>query len=243
MEEDVLINPDDLTFAVLVMPPIIAVINQRAWSKEVKGLVGLAACAVYAFLVALWRKQLIWSDWRDIVLQVGLGTFVSYKAFFGPTNIGPHIEAATSVGTGRRRPGRDRRRPPHRRDPLRRADRGAVRHPHPHHTKRTKYPIVVGVRPVGRGRRTPGSASTRNGTGREKGRAPPPGDPPFCRTSKTAPSGQRARREGQPVERHPLRVELRRAVERDDAIRGDADVRGIGVVAGPFRGQRQDHLK
>jgi len=102
--DDVLISADDLTFAVVVMPPVIALINQRAWPKEVKGLVGVVACMLYALAVAVYRDELHASDWRNIVLQVGVGTFAAYRLFWGPTNIGPRIEAGTSVGAGRAAP-------------------------------------------------------------------------------------------------------------------------------------------
>jgi hypothetical protein len=94
--DDLNLNPDDLTFAVFILPPVIAIINQTHWRDEVRGLVALLACMVYSLGITLLRQDLDWTMWRDTVLQVMAGAFAAYKLFWKPTNIAPDIEAATS---------------------------------------------------------------------------------------------------------------------------------------------------
>ena len=104
MEETSLINPNDLTFAMVVLPPVIAIINQKHWSTEVRALVALAACLVYSLVVTFLRQDLDWTAWRNVILQVMIGAFGAYKLFWQPSNIAPAIEDATTVRRARKAP-------------------------------------------------------------------------------------------------------------------------------------------
>jgi len=90
------VSPVDLTFAAFLLPPVIALINQKHWSKTVKGLVAMAVCLVYSLLVSVVRDEVDWTDWRNAVIQVTAATFAAYQWWWGPTNIGPRIESATT---------------------------------------------------------------------------------------------------------------------------------------------------
>jgi hypothetical protein len=96
--EDITLDANALTFAAVVLPPVISLINQKGWGKEVRGLVALGVCIVYSLLVVVLRQDVDWTQWRDLVLQVLAGAFGAYKLFWGPTNIGPDIEERTSIG-------------------------------------------------------------------------------------------------------------------------------------------------
>jgi len=90
-----LLDPNSMTFAFLVLPPVIAVINQRTWSREVRGTVALAVCLLYSVLVTALRSDVDWAEWRNVILQVMIGTFGAYKLFWEPSNISHRIEEAT----------------------------------------------------------------------------------------------------------------------------------------------------
>lgn len=91
------INPDDLTFAVFILPPLIALINQSHWRDEVRAIVALLVCLAYSLGITLLRQDLDWTMWRDTVLQVMAGAFAAYKLFWKPSNIAPDIEQATTI--------------------------------------------------------------------------------------------------------------------------------------------------
>lgn len=95
------INAQDLTFSVFVLPPIIAIINRKHWSDEVRALVAMAVCMLYSAIITITRQDLDWHQWRNTLLQVFIGAFGAYQIFWKPSNIAPDIEAATS---GRNRP-------------------------------------------------------------------------------------------------------------------------------------------
>jgi intracellular septation protein A len=95
--DEINVNPDDLMFAVFILPPVIAIINQTHWRDEVRALVAMVACLVYAFGITALRQDLDWTMWRDTVIQVLVGTFGAYKLFWKPSHIAPDIEAATTL--------------------------------------------------------------------------------------------------------------------------------------------------
>lgn len=97
MDQGIDLNADDLMWAVFVLPPVISLINQKNWRDEVRGLVALGACLVYALVVTLIRGDLDWTQWREVVLQVMAGAFGAYKLFWKPSKICPVIEEATTI--------------------------------------------------------------------------------------------------------------------------------------------------
>jgi hypothetical protein len=97
--QDIGVQPVDLTMAAFVLPPIISILNQRKWQSEVKALVALLICACYSAGVTVLRGEMAygWQQWRNALLQVCLGTFVSYKMFWIPSGLATRIENATSI--------------------------------------------------------------------------------------------------------------------------------------------------
>lgn len=96
MDETSIIDPNSMTFAFLILPPVISVINQRTWSREIRGIVALLVCLLYSVLITALRSDLDWEDWRNVILQVMVGTFGAYKLFWEPSNISHRIEEATT---------------------------------------------------------------------------------------------------------------------------------------------------
>jgi len=91
------VNANDMTFAFLILPPIIAVINQKTWSREVRGLVALGVCLLYSTLIAVLVADLDWHQWRNVVLQVLVVTFAAHKLFWQPSHLTGKIEDATQL--------------------------------------------------------------------------------------------------------------------------------------------------
>jgi hypothetical protein len=94
------VNAFDLAMGAVLLPPVIAVINQRRWPAQLKGLVALLVCAVYALVVMIVRGPVNWADWRDVLLAAAGAAFISYRMWWQPSGIAPAIEHATSAGTG-----------------------------------------------------------------------------------------------------------------------------------------------
>lgn len=90
------INGFDLAMAAVVLPPLIALINRRAWPAQLKGIVALAVCAAYTLLVLWLRGPVDWANWRDLLLVVAAGAFAAYRLWWQPSQIAPAIENATS---------------------------------------------------------------------------------------------------------------------------------------------------
>jgi hypothetical protein len=90
------IDPVDVGIAAVVLPPVIAMINQRRWPAPAKGLTALAACLLYA-LAAVWlRGPVDFADWRNVALTVVGSALAAYKLWWQPSGIAPAIEKATS---------------------------------------------------------------------------------------------------------------------------------------------------
>lgn len=95
------VNAFDLAMGAMVLPPVIALLNQRHWSAQLRGIVALLVCAVYCLGVLLIRGTLDFTDWRDVLLQVAGAAFLAYKTWWGPTGIAPAIEGFTSTRANR----------------------------------------------------------------------------------------------------------------------------------------------
>jgi hypothetical protein len=93
-------NADDLawnlTFAILVLPPVISIINQKHWRQEYKALTAVAVCIVYSMIVTVFRPGADLKDWRNTIAETLIGTCAVYKIFWNPSTLGPKLEAATS---------------------------------------------------------------------------------------------------------------------------------------------------
>jgi hypothetical protein len=92
------VNPIDVVIGTAVMPPVIALLNQRHWSPQLKGIIALIACLLCAVLVEFLRGPVHLSGWRDTALVVTGSAFASYRLWWQPSRIAPAIEQATSAG-------------------------------------------------------------------------------------------------------------------------------------------------
>lgn len=93
------VSPIDLLIGAAAMPPIIAVLNQRQWTTQVKAIVALAACLLVALLLEWLRGPLALTGWRDTALVVAGTAFASYQLYWRPSGIAPAVESATSLPT------------------------------------------------------------------------------------------------------------------------------------------------
>lgn len=91
-------NAFDVAMAAVVLPPLIAVINRRYWTPQLKGLAALFVCMAYALLVVVLRGPVDFRDWRNTVLVVAGVAFGFYKIWWQPSGIAPAIEATTTPG-------------------------------------------------------------------------------------------------------------------------------------------------
>ena len=98
MEDANILNfdPVDFTWAAFFLPPLIAFINQKPWRKEYRGLAFVVVCLAYSTVVVILREETDWNQWRNVVIQVFAVTAAMYSWFWGPTRLGPLIEAKTS---------------------------------------------------------------------------------------------------------------------------------------------------
>lgn len=102
------VNGFDLAMGALVLPPVIAVINQRRWPPQLRGVVAFAVCALYSLVILIIRGPVDFHDWRGTLLLVAGAAFAAHALFWRPSGITPTIEAATSTG-GPRTPEREAR--------------------------------------------------------------------------------------------------------------------------------------
>lgn len=92
------VNAFDLAMGAAVLPPVIAVVNQRHWPAQLKGIVALLICCLYALLMTIVRGTVHWDAWRNVLLTVAGAAFVLYRTWWQPSGIAPAIEAATTPG-------------------------------------------------------------------------------------------------------------------------------------------------
>lgn len=91
------VDINDVLIGSVLMPPLIALLNQRTWPNTVKGLVALFACLVAATISGVLGGTLNFADWRATALTVSASAFAAYQVWWQPSGIAPTIEAATSV--------------------------------------------------------------------------------------------------------------------------------------------------
>jgi hypothetical protein len=89
----------NLTFAILVLPPVISIINQKHWRQEYKALTAVAVCIIYSMIITVFRPGADLKDWRNTIAETLIGTCAIYKIFWNPSTLGPKLEAATSFKT------------------------------------------------------------------------------------------------------------------------------------------------
>jgi hypothetical protein len=97
----------DLVIGGVVMPFIIAVINQSRWNVRVRGMVAFLACLVMAALLALLHGDLTVAAWRDTAILVTGSAMAMYHALWRPSGLAPAVQDATSIGGPSTRPDTD----------------------------------------------------------------------------------------------------------------------------------------
>jgi hypothetical protein len=88
----------DLAVGGVLMPFIIAVINQRSWSPQIRGAVAFVVCLIASAVLAWTHGDLTWGDWRNTAVVVTGASMVMYHALWKPSGLAPAVEDATSVG-------------------------------------------------------------------------------------------------------------------------------------------------
>lgn len=81
----------------ILMPLIIALINQWHWSSKLKAIVALLACMVAAAVVQWLRGPLNVHAWRDTLVVITGAALIMYHTWWRPSTIAPALEAATTV--------------------------------------------------------------------------------------------------------------------------------------------------
>lgn len=98
-------NAVDAAIAATVLPPVISVLNRCNWPAQLKGIVALVVCFVYATGAVFVRDGVDFSQWRDSALTVAGAALAAYKLWWQPSGIGPALENATTSSIGAHRAG------------------------------------------------------------------------------------------------------------------------------------------
>lgn len=88
----------DLAIGGVVLPFIIAVINQTTWSPKVRGAVAFILCLAAAAGLAALHGTLTLGHWRDTAIVVTGAALVMYHALWKPSGLAPALEDATTIG-------------------------------------------------------------------------------------------------------------------------------------------------
>lgn len=88
----------DLAVGGVVMPFVIALLNQSSWNPKLRGLVAFAACLGMAALLAAFHGTLTLDNWRDTAIVVTGSAMVMYHSLWKPSGLAPAVESATSFG-------------------------------------------------------------------------------------------------------------------------------------------------
>lgn len=82
----------------VIMPPIVALINQAHWKAPVKAIVALLVCLAGAAVWQWWQHgPLSLSTWRESATVIALSAFAAYRVWWQPSRIAPAIENGTST--------------------------------------------------------------------------------------------------------------------------------------------------
>ena len=81
------------------LPPVLAIIQQRGWSDQLRAVAAFAACLAVGAGVAYFQGDLTGKRFVTGALVVMVTGLTTYRNFWKPTTIAPRIEAATSPGS------------------------------------------------------------------------------------------------------------------------------------------------
>jgi hypothetical protein len=91
------VNVIDVLIGAVLMPPVIAVVNQAHWARAVKALIAVAACLIAAVITLWLRGPIDFHDWRNTAVVVVGSALAGYRLWWQPSGIAPAIEAATTA--------------------------------------------------------------------------------------------------------------------------------------------------
>lgn len=80
-----------------VLPPLLAVVQQRHWPTYVRTAVCWVACAAAAVGTTYWQGTLHWSSWATSALTIVVAATATYHGGWQPSGIAPAIERRTTV--------------------------------------------------------------------------------------------------------------------------------------------------
>lgn len=97
--------PEGITIDVLIgllMPGLVALVNQSHWSPRARGVVAVIVSVAGAAVVEWVRSgPFDLTDWRDTAVVIVFAAITFYKVWWKPSGIGPMVEAATTIGAPR----------------------------------------------------------------------------------------------------------------------------------------------
>lgn len=85
------------TLVGLVMPVIVALLNQPQWKPWVKSAVAIAASVVAAGVTCELSGQLSVSDLAGSAITIATASIATFHLFWKPTGAAPAIEASTKL--------------------------------------------------------------------------------------------------------------------------------------------------
>ncbi len=80
-----------------LLPPVLALIIQTGWSKQLQAVLAFAACAVAGAGTAYFQGDLTGKRFVEAGLVVLVTALATYQGFWKPTRIAPAIETKTNV--------------------------------------------------------------------------------------------------------------------------------------------------
>jgi ribose/xylose/arabinose/galactoside ABC-type transport system permease subunit len=88
----------DLAIGGVVMPFLIAAVNQSYWNAKLKGAIAFLLCLGAAALLAALHGTLTLAQWRDTAIVVTGAALVMYHSLWKPSGIAPAVEDTTTIG-------------------------------------------------------------------------------------------------------------------------------------------------
>ena len=80
------------------LPPLIAIVQQKGWSRPLRATATFLICAVAAAGVAYFQGDLTGRRWVEAGLVILVTTIATFEGFWKPTQIAPVIEEKTTIG-------------------------------------------------------------------------------------------------------------------------------------------------
>lgn len=81
----------------LLLPLLIAVVQQTHWSSPVRTIIGVLASVIASIVTPAVYSNLNWHTWATSFITVFGAALITYKAVWVPLGAAPWIEKSTSV--------------------------------------------------------------------------------------------------------------------------------------------------